>query len=216
MRAIKGGAISIKNNERELKKINDDLLKGCRLTQEVISKTSGVLISFDAQKIQEIIDQNKKIVELCASSCIYLNNIIKEYQPEDYDLVFINSAIKVYFELKQVAKLTTGIAECILILKTDIPERHRINISQFAKIFQNIVWDSVVSFLKKDSELAKKVISASQELKIICYRMLEETERTSDSPPNDEKINLLCIIQSMGDIADHTAHISQIVETLQT
>ncbi len=52
--------ISIMDIERDLKKLNDDLLKSCRLTQEAISKTSSVLMRFDAQKIQEIIDNNKK------------------------------------------------------------------------------------------------------------------------------------------------------------
>ncbi len=51
--------ISIMDIERELKKLNEDLLKGCRLAQEAISKTSSVLMRFDAQKIQEIIDNNK-------------------------------------------------------------------------------------------------------------------------------------------------------------
>jgi len=204
--------ISIMDIERDLKKLNDDLLKSCRLTQEAISKTSSVLMRFDAQKIQEIIDNNKKIGALCVASGEYLTNIIKQYQPEGSVLTFISSSISVNIELKQIGDLTAGIAESLLSLNTDIPERYKINISQFAKIFQNIVWDSVISFLKQDAGLAKKTILASLELRKICSRMqddLMETNKKSETAERGESI-LLFVIQSVGDIAAHTVNIAEI------
>ena len=204
--------ISIMDIERDLKKLNDDLLKSCRLTQEAISKTSSVLMRFDAQKIQEIIDNNKKIGALCVASGEYLTNIIKQYQPEGSVLTFISSSISVNIELKQIGDLTAGIAESLLSLNTDIPERYKINISQFAKIFQNIVWDSVIAFLKQDAGLAKKTILASLELKKICSRMqddLIETNKKAETTERGETI-LLFIIQSVGDIAAHTVNIAEI------
>lgn len=204
--------ISIMDIERELKKLNEDLLKGCRLAQEAISKTSSVLMRFDAQKIQEIIDNNKKIGALCVASQGYLTDIIKQYQPEGSVLTFISSSISVNIELKQIGDLTAGIAESLLSLNTDIPERYKINISQFAKIFQNIVWDSVISFLKQDAGLAKKTILASLELKKICSRMQEdliETDRTAESAVRGESA-LLFIVQCLKDIATHATNIAEI------
>lgn len=204
--------ISIMDIERDLKKLNDDLLKSCRLTQEAISKTSSILMRFDAQKIQEIIDNNKKIGALCVASGEYLTNIIKQYQPEGSVLKFISSSISANIELKQIGDLTAGIAESLLSLNTDIPERYKINISQFAKIFQNIVWDSVISFLKQDAGLAKKTILASLELRKICSRMqddLMETNKKSETAERGESI-LLFVIQSVGDIAAHTVNIAEI------
>ena len=204
--------ISIMDIERDLKKLNDDLLKSCRLTQEAISKTSSILMRFDAQKIQEIIDNNKKIGALCVASQEYLTDIIKQYQPEGSVLTFISSSISVNIELKQIGDLTAGIAESLLSLNTDIPERYKINISQFAKIFQNIVWDSVIAFLKQDAGLAKKTILASLELKKICSRMqddLIETNKKAETTERGETI-LLFIIQSVGDIAAHTVNIAEI------
>jgi len=167
---------------------------------------------FDAQKIQEIIDNNKKIGALCVASGEYLTNIIKQYQPEGSVLTFISSSISVNIELKQIGDLTAGIAESLLSLNTDIPERYKINISQFAKIFQNIVWDSVISFLKQDAGLAKKTILASLELRKICSRMqddLMETNKKSETAERGESI-LLFVIQSVGDIAAHTVNIAEI------
>jgi len=198
--------------EKELKKLNEDLLKGCRLTQEAISKTSSVLMRFDAQKIQEIIDNNKKIGVHCVASQEYLTDIIKQYQPEGSVLKFISSGISVNIELKQIGDLTAGIVQSLLSLNTDTPERYKINISQFAKIFQNIVWDSVISFLKQDAGLAKKTILASLELKKICSHMqddLIEINKKAESTERGETI-LLFVIQSVGDIAAHTVNIAEI------
>lgn len=182
--------------EKELKKLNDDLLKSCRLAQESISKTSGVLMFFDAQKTQEIIDNNKKIGAFCIGFQEYFSGVIKQHQPEDENLKFISSAISVNIELKQIADLTACIAASLLSLNTGIPDKYKINISQFAKIFQNIVWDSVISFLRNDMLLAKKTFFRSLELKKICSRMQEsllEAGKTTESAESSESTVLFIV-----------------------
>jgi phosphate uptake regulator len=197
--------------EKELKKLNDDLLKSCRLTQETISKTSGVLMFFDAQKIQEIIDNNKKIGAFCSSFQEYFSGVINQHQPEDVNSKFISSGIAVNNELKQIADFTAGIAASLLSLNTGISDKYKINISQFTKIFQNIVWDSVISFLKNDMLLAKKTFFRSLELKKICSRMQEsliEAGKTAESAESSE-LTVLFIVQCIKDIAVHTVNITQ-------
>ncbi|MFA4934175.1 MAG: hypothetical protein WC574_07095 [Candidatus Omnitrophota bacterium] len=81
--------------EKELKKFNDDLLKSCCLTQEAISKTSGVLMFFDAQKMQETIDNNKKIGVFCNDFQEYFSGVINQHQPEGENSKFIFSGIAV-------------------------------------------------------------------------------------------------------------------------
>ncbi len=199
--------------EKELKKLNDDLLKSCRLTQETISKTSGVLMFFDAQKIQEIIDNNKKIGAFCSSFQEYFSGVINQHQPEDVNSKFISSGIAVNNELKQIADFTAGIAASLLSLNTGISDKYKINISQFTKIFQNIVWDSVISFLKNDMLLAKKTFFRSLELKKICSRMQEsllEAGKTAGSAESSES-TVLFIVQCIKDIAVHTVNITQTV-----
>ena len=198
--------------DRELKRLNEDLLKSCHLTQDVIKKTSSVLIRFDAQKIQEIIDDNKKIEALCVNSEEHLSNIIKQYQPKGSVLAFISASINVTAELKHISNLTAGIAESLLSFNTDISDRYKINISQFAIFFQNIVWDSVISFLKQDAESAKKAVTTSLALKKICSRMQDDliaANKTAESAAKERTI-VLFIIQNVRDIAVHAVNIAKI------
>jgi len=198
--------------DRELKRLNEDLLKSCHLTQEVIKKTSSVLIRFDDQKIREVIDNNKKIQALCVDSEEHLSNIIKQYQPEGGVLKFISAGINVNGELKQIADLTADIAESLLNFNADISDRYKINISQFTIFFQKIVWDSVLSFLKQDAELAKKTVLTSLALKKICNRMQDDlitANKTSESNAKERSI-LLFIIQNVRDIAGHAVNIAKI------
>jgi len=204
--------ISMMDIDRELKRLNEDLLKSCHLTQDVIKKTSSVLIRFDAQKIQEIIDDNKKIEALCVNSEEHLSNIIKQYQPKGSVLAFISASINVTAELKHISNLTAGIAESLLSFNTDISDRYKINISQFAIFFQNIVWDSVISFLKQDAESAKKAVTTSLALKKICSRMQDDliaANKTAESTAKERTI-LLFIIQNVRDIAVHAVNIAKI------
>ncbi|MDD5652899.1 MAG: PhoU domain-containing protein [Candidatus Omnitrophica bacterium] len=202
--------------EKELRKLNDELLKGCRLTQEAISKTSSVLACFDAQKIQEITDNNKKIGVHCVAFGEHFSGIIEQHKPEGVVLKLLSSGISIYVELKEISDLTIGIAKSLSNLDMGIPERYKINASQFAKIFQNITWDSVISFLKQDTELARKTILASLELKKICNRAREDllgADRISESVTKSNS-DLLFIIQCIEDIAVHTVNIAEHVACL--
>jgi len=205
--------IPIADIERELEKFTCDLLRICRLTQEAINKTSCVLLCSDVFKMQEIIDHSKRIGALCVAFEEYLDDILTWYRPEGSVLKLISSSINVIIELKQIADLTVGIAESLLNFNADIPERYKINIAQCAKNYKNIVWDSTISFLRQDAELAKKTIVASLELKKICSRMQEgviEANKTVESAKRDESI-VLFIIQSVGDISDHAVAIARSV-----
>ncbi len=198
--------------DRELKRLNEDLLKSGHLTQDVIKKTTSVLIRFDAQKIQEIIDNNKKIEALCIDSEKHLSNIIQQHQPEGDVLTFLSSGINVNIELKQIANLTAGIAEGLSSFNADISDRYKTTVSQFTIFFQNIVWDSVVSFLKRDAELAKKTVITSLALKKICGRMQDDliaANKTAESTAKERTI-LLFVIQNVRDIAEHAVNIAKI------
>lgn len=198
--------------DRELKRLNEDLLKSSHLTQDVIKKTSSVLIRFDAQKIQEIIDNNKKIEALCVDSEEHLSNVMKQYQPVGDVLTFLSSGINVNIELKQIANLNAGIAESLSSFNADISDRYKVTVSQCTIFFQNIVWDSVISFLKQDAELAKKTVKTSLALKKICSRMQNDlitANKTAESTAKEGTI-LLFIIQNVKDIAEHAVNIAKI------
>jgi phosphate uptake regulator len=144
---------------------------------------------------------------------LLIASCVKRHQTEDENSKFISSGIAVNNELKQIADLTAGIAASLLSLNTGIPDKYKINISQFAKIFQNIVWDSVMSFLRNDMLLAKKTFFRSLELKKICSRMQEsllEAGKTAGSAESSES-TVLFIVQYIKDIAVHTVNITQTV-----
>lgn len=197
---------------RELKRLNEDLLKSCRLTQDVIKKTSSILIRYDAQKIKEIIEDNKKIEIFYVDFEEHFSNVLKEYKPKGRDFVFISAGIHVNIELKRIADLTVGIAESLLSFNTDISDRYKITISQFTILFQNIIWNSVLSFLNQDAELAKKTVLTSLALKKICNRMqrnLIAASKTTESTVKEGTI-LLFIIQNVSDIAERADNIAKV------
>ncbi|MDD5120787.1 MAG: PhoU domain-containing protein [Candidatus Omnitrophica bacterium] len=85
--------------------------------------------------------------------------------------------------------------------------------SQFGRIFQNIVWDSVIAFLKNDMLLAKETFFRSLGLKRICSHMQEsflEAGKTAESAESSES-TVLFIIQCVKDISAHAVNIAQIV-----
>ncbi len=202
------------NMEKELKKLNDDLLKCCRLMQESLSKLSGVLMSYDAQKIREIIDNNRKIEGYCLGFHKYFDGLSRQYQYEGEALDFISSGISVNIELREIANLIAGIAVRLSNSSAGIPEKYKINISQYAKIFQNIVWDSVVSFLRKDLLTARKTVKMGLGLEKICSRMQEDLSETNQAagPVSNDGSVLLFVVQNVREIAAHAVNIARVIE----
>jgi len=137
---------------------------------------------------------------------------MKQYQPVGDVLTFLSSGINVNIELKQIANLNAGIAESLSSFNADISDRYKVTVSQFTIFFQNIVWDSVISFLKQDAELAKKTVKTSLALKKICSRMQNDlitANKTAESTAKEGTI-LLFIIQNVKDIAEHAVNIAKI------
>ncbi|MDD5518956.1 MAG: PhoU domain-containing protein [Candidatus Omnitrophica bacterium] len=199
--------------KQELNKLKSDLLKGCRLTQEAISKVSGILMSSDDKKIEEIIECDKQIGIFCNSFQEYFSGIIRQRQLKGEHAEFISSGMRVYFELKQTAVLTAAIAMSSRDLGAEIPIDHRINISQFVKIYQNIVWDAVMAFLKEDQILARKILASSTELNKICGRMQDRLleDHGSAEPMAKSRSALLFIVWRVMDIATHAVNIVQTI-----
>lgn len=197
--------------KKELRQLDEDLLKSCRLTQEAISKTSGILIDFEPQKAQEITDCNKKLEILCVASKEYFSSLLEKIRPSEEIRKTMESGVESLTRLRQIASLAEAIATSISELNGDLPDNYKINASQFAKIIQNIVWDSVFSQLKKDAALANKTIASGQQLKEICLHIQENVMKASSFNGNHENSEdvLIFIAQCMKNMASHAVDIAE-------
>ncbi len=198
--------------DQELKELNKDILRmGC-YAEEAIYKSIEALKGRDTVMAKSVVanDVNVDKLELeIDEKCI---DLIARYQPMAKDLRFITTGMKLNAELERIADIAVDIAQRVLELVDKALLKPLVDIPKLAMIAQNMVKMAVDSFIKRDVELAKKVILSDSEadrLRNLISQELIEDYMVKDSSTAPRAVQLLLITRFLERICDHTTNIAE-------
>ena len=140
----------LRHLDEELKDLHKDILQMGVLAQEAIFKSIETLKKKDVCEAREVIMTDNKIDELeltIDEKCI---DLIARYQPMAGDLRFITTGMKINSELERIADLAVDICQRVLELADKSIIRPVEDISKMSVIAQEMVKDSIESFIKRD------------------------------------------------------------------
>ncbi|MDD4980069.1 MAG: phosphate signaling complex protein PhoU [Candidatus Omnitrophica bacterium] len=198
--------------DEELKELREEILRMGVLTQEAIYKSIEALKNRDKNEAQEVIDKDAKIdgLELLVDErCI---DLIARHQPMAGDLRFITTGMKINAELERMADLAVDIAQRVIELVDKPLLKPLLDIPKLSGIAQNMVCDSIDAFLKKDAELAKKVVLSDSEadrLRDLVQGELINDYMAHDAKTVDRAVPLLLIARYLERICDHATNIAE-------
>jgi len=142
----------------ELEETKKELIKMASMVQTAIEKAMKSLLDQNVDLAEEVIkgDDDIDTMEVkIEQDCI---RIVALYQPEASDLRFVMGVYKIVSDLERMADEAENVAQRSIILSQEPPLKPYINLTMMSDIAKEMVSDSVISFLQKDIELAKKVI----------------------------------------------------------
>ena len=198
--------------DEELNDLRRDLLKMAVIVQEAIYKSIDALKGRDKAKAQEVIDADDKIDELelvIDEKCI---DLIVRHQPMAGDLRLITTGMKINSELERIADLAVDISQRVLEMVDKPLLKPLIDIPKLSTIAQNMVKDAIESFVKKDVELAKKVVlsdSEADKLRNLIQAELINDYMAKDASTAPRAVPLLLITRHLERICDHTTNIAE-------
>ena len=198
--------------DEELNELYTYLLKMASMVQEAISHSIESLKNNDRKMAEDLIISDTKIDELeiiIDDKCI---DLIARYQPVAKDLRFIATAMKINAELERIADLAVDIAQRVLELVDKPLLKPLIDIPKLSIIAQRMVSDSIEAFIKRDTELAKKVLASDSEADKLRNDIADELVRdymSVDPKTVDRGIPLLLIARHLERICDHTTNIAE-------
>jgi phosphate transport system protein len=198
--------------DEELKELHKDMLKMAVMVQESIYKSIEALKNRDKAQAQEIIDNDNKIDEIeltIDEKCI---DLIARHQPMAGDLRFLATSMKINADLERIADLAVDIAQRVLELVDKPLLKPLIDIPKLSTLAQNMIKDAIDSFVKKDVELAKKVVlsdTEADELRDLVQSELINDYMTKDAKAADRAVPLLLIARHLERICDHTTNIAE-------
>lgn len=198
--------------DEELKSLHQDILKMGIMAQEAIFKSIEALKNRDKLEAQAVINADDKVDTLeleIDEKCV---DLIARHQPVAGDLRFVTTGMKINAELERIADLAVDIAQRVFEIADKPLLKPLIDIPKLSVIAQNMVRDAIESFVKKDVELARKVILSDSEADKL--RNLVQEELINDYIAKDPStalraVALLLISRHLERICDHTTNIAE-------
>ncbi|MGB9720165.1 MAG: phosphate signaling complex protein PhoU [bacterium] len=197
--------------DEELKSLKNEVLTMATMVEDSISKSLEALKKRDLKIAAEIKQIDKRIDKMeiaIEERCIEL---IARHQPVGSDLRFLIGAIKMNNDLERMGDHAVNIADCVQFL-IDQPRIKPIsNIWTMAKIVNEMLKESVDSFIANDAVRAQKVCERdstvdemrNEIIRITLTYMLEEPEKIGSA------IQYFLVAKNLERIADLSTNICE-------
>jgi len=198
--------------DEELAELHKEILRMGVLAQEAIYNSVEALKNRNPLKAQEVIANDNEIDKLELMIDEKCFELIARFQPIAADLRFITTGMRINADLERIADLAVDIAQRVLELVDKPILKPLIDIPILSTIAQNMVRDAISSFIKKDVELARKVVSSDSEADKLRNKIQGELVNDymlRDSSTADRAVPLLLIARHLERICDHTTNIAE-------
>ncbi len=196
----------------ELKDLEKDIVAMAEYAQKAIVQSIQALEKIDRPMALKVIEGDEFIDEQELKIETRCLDLLALHQPVALDLRFITTAMKLDGELERIADLAVDIAQRVLQLIGLPLLKPLIDIPKLAVIAGRMVTEAIEAFVKRDVELAKKVIFSDPEADRL--RNLVQDELMNDFLSKDistapRAVPLLLIARHLERICDHATNIAE-------
>ena len=198
--------------DKDLKKLNTNILKMATLAEEAIFKSITALKNSDKELAQSVIQEDKKVDELELIVEETAIDLLALKQPLARDLRFVTTGMKINAELERVADLAVNIAQRVLEIADKPILKPLIDIPKLTDVARKMVKDVIDAFVNGDENLAKKVIffdSEADNLRDLIQDELINDYMSKDASTATRAVPLLLIARHLERICDHATNIAE-------
>lgn len=197
----------------ELARLDDGLLKMAALVENAIQKAIEALKNQNKQTAQEVIDNDKKIDSLELEIEKKAIEMLALYQPIARDLRFVlTTGVKLNAELERIADLAVNVAQRVQEIADQPLIKPLIDIPKLANLARSMVKNAIDAYVKRDQELARKVILRDTEAdkirNMICDELIYD-HMAKDVTIAPRAVPLFLIARHLERICDHATYIAE-------
>lgn len=199
--------------DEELRALIEKVLKLGSMVEQTISDSIKSLVERDSAIATHTIDNDHAVnaidVEI-DEECIRL---IALRQPRARDLRLITTAMKITTDLERIGDLAVDVCERALELNEEPQLKPYIDIPRMAEIAQGMVKDALDAFVKRDSALARDVLTRDDLVDQLNYQVFNELLLFMIQDPKtiSRAVKITYISKYLERIADHATNIAEMV-----
>lgn len=198
--------------EEQLEQLNIQLIEMGSLCEQRISDTIKALKSHNMELAKMImekdgeVDQKEREIE---SLCL---KMLLQQQPVASDLRLISSALKMITDMERIGDQAADIAEIISMANISVEDLS--NIEGMGEATMKMVTDSIDAYVRKDLELARRVIDYDDVVDEYFIKIKKELIALISNSESDGEfaVDLLMIAKYFERIGDHATNIAEWVE----
>jgi phosphate transport system protein len=197
----------------ELEALKQTLLAMGGLVEDQIRRVMRALTERDDAVAQEVIERDRQVnaydVEV-DETCV---NLLALHQPAAGDLRFITTAMKIVTDLERIGDQAVNIGQRVLELNREPQLKPYIDLPRMAERAQAMVKDSLDAFVGRDTELARRVRAADDEVDALKEQIFREllTFMMEDARAIPRAIRLILVSRFIERVADHATNIAEMV-----
>jgi phosphate transport system protein len=135
------------------------------------------------------------------------------HQPAAGDLRFLTTAMKIVTDLERIGDQAVNIAQRVLDLNQEAQVKPYIDLPRMAERAQTMVKQSLDAFVARDTDLARRVCAADDEVDALKEQIFREllTFMMEDAKTIPRAIRLILISRFLERVADHATNIAEMV-----
>jgi phosphate transport system protein len=197
--------------DRDLEGLKKKLIRMASLTETMIDKAIGELVSRDERLAEKVPEYEEELNRLQIEIDDQALTLLATQCPVATDLRFIVAATKINGELERIGDLVINITENVHVLAQHPPLKPLIDIPRMADLARQMVRDSLDAFIRGNALQAQSVIMADDQIDALKDQVLREllTYMIADPHAIERSLALILISRHLERIGDHAVNIAE-------
>ena len=195
----------------ELEALQSRLLEMGGLAEERVRAALHGLVQRDPTVINKVLAGDEPVNQLHIEVDNRCFRLLALHQPMATDLRAIVAAVKINTDLERVGDLAVNIAEAAKRYIGHAPVKQLIDIPQMGDIAQAMLRDALDAYVKRDSELATKVLNEDDRLDSLKAQVFRDllTHMLQNQGTVEPSLDLILVSRHLERIGDHATNIAE-------
>src|SRR6478672_4111163 len=197
--------------QEELEQLKTRLLEMGGLAEDRVRSALDGLVERDSQLVDRVLGGDVPINQLHIEIDSRCFKLLALHQPMAVDLRAIVSAVKINTDLERVGDLAINIGEAARRYAQHAPVKKLIDIPRMATIAQSMLRDALDAFVRRDTDLAQRVLNEDDKLDALKTQIFREllTYMLQDPATIEPALDLILISRHLERIGDHATNIAE-------
>lgn len=195
----------------ELDELNESLLAMGAMVESSIHCSVQALVERDERLALRVIEDERKVNQMELDIDARVTRLLALNQPVARDLRLLIMALKINTDLERMGDLAANIAERAIALISIPAVQFLVDTPRLASLVEDMLHRSLDAFVKRDADLAAKVLPADDEVDAQRDGIYSElvSVMQGDSAVVEAAINLMFVARNLERIADHATNIAE-------